>query len=289
MNMSNRKIRLVLPKGRMHDTVRSLLGGAGLQLPASQRNYRPHASDPTFQVKLMRAANIPTLVEMGAHDVGFTGLDWVLESGAKVETVLDTGLLPVRIVSAAPVGTRPFKEITGRPIVVASEYENLAADYMRRQNVDWRLVRTYGATEVFPPDDADLIVDNTATESTLAANRLAVLDELLTSSTLFIANRESMRDPFIRERLEDLALLMRSVLDAGKRALLEMNVPGERLEQVVALLPAMKSPTVQPLYGNGEFAVKAAVPREAVPKLVPILLRAGARDILETEIQRVIS
>jgi ATP phosphoribosyltransferase len=285
--MSKRRIRIVVPKGRMYGAVLDLLEQAGLTIPRTEKNYRPRASDPGFEVKLMKAANIPTLVELGKHDIGFSGRDWVRESAAAVEPLLDTGLLPVRLVAAAPLESNPFEDVSGRPMVVASEYERLTREYMERRGADWRFIRTYGATEVFPPEDADMIVDNTASGSALAANRLRVIDELLESTTVFVGNPRSLSEDWIRERVEDLCLLMRGVLEARRRVLLEMNVVEEKLRRVVELLPAMKAPTVQPLFGNGEYAVKAAVPREQVPRLIPILRRAGATDILETEIKRV--
>jgi ATP phosphoribosyltransferase len=273
----------------MHGLVLELLRDAGLDVPSTEKDYRPRASDPDIVVKLLKPANIPTLIELGAHDVGFTGLDWVRESGAAVECLLDTELLPVRVVSAAPAGSDPLRRFTGRPVVVASEYEMLTRSYMNPVGVDWRFVRTYGATEVFPPEDADLIVDNTATGSALAANRLEIVDEILRSTTQFIANPEALADPWAREKVDDLCLLIRSVLAARRRVLLEMNVAQADLQRVVELLPAMRAPTVQPLFGDGEFAVKAAVPRNDVPRLIPKLRRAGASDILEARIQRITS
>lgn len=287
--MKDRPIRMAIPTGHMFDEVRRLLAAAGLELPDSQRNYRPPTRHPAFEVKLLKPANIPALVELGAHDAGFCGRDWVAESQVSVEPLLDTGLLPVRIVAAAPIDTDPFSAPSSRPLVVASEYERLTRLYMERRAVSWRFLRTHGATEVFPPEDADLIVDNTATGATLAANHLAILDELLVSTTLFIANPTSLSDTTIRQRLEDLGLLMRGALEARRRVLLEMNVARTHLDGVIDLLPAMRSPTVQPLQDDGAFAVKAAVPRDAVPRLIPALRRAGATDILETGIQRVIA
>ena len=285
--MDEQKIRLVIPTGRMHDAVLRLLSDSGLEIPRSAKNYRPVANDPRFEIKLMKAANIPTLLELGAHDIGFSGRDWVRESEAEIESMLDTGLLPVSVVAAAPAGTDPISECRDRPVVVASEYERLTAEYMARRGVEWRFVRTYGATEVFPPEDADVIVDNTATGSALAANRLEVLEQLLQSTTLFIANPRALERGWVRDAVEDLRLLMSSVLEARRRVLLEMNVDQQDLSRVLELLPAMKSPTVQPLSGNCAFSVKAAVLREQVPRLIPILRRAGATDILETRLLRV--
>ena len=282
-------VKLVIPAGHMQVEVLRLLEESGLGIRTTGKSYRPPASDPRFEIKLLKAANIPKLIEYGAHDVGFSGLDWAQETEVNVETLLDTGLLPVRIVSAAPVGSDPLRAISGRPIVVASEYERLTAQYMSARGVDWRYVRTYGATEVFPPEDADLIVDNTATGSALMANGLVVLDELLRSTTIFMANREAIEDPKRREVIDQLVLLMRSVLDARQRVLLDMNVAQAHLETVVRLLPAMKSPTIQPLYGNEAYAVRAAIPRDKVDALIPMLREAGATDILQTRIQRVIA
>ena len=286
--MSERKVKLVLPTGRMNQEVVRLLAEAGLELAGGGNNYRPRASDPRFEIKLLKAANIPKLVEYGAHDMGFSGWDWVQETEADVETILDTELLPVRIVAAAPIGVDPLRTVRDRPLVVASEYERLTASFMNSKNVKWTYVRTYGSTEVFPPEDADLVVDNTATGSTLAANRLEIIDELLRSTTLFIVNRRSLENPFLRERVEDLRLLIQSVLDARKRVLLEMNVEQPHLDAVAGLLPAMKAPTIQPLQNGRSFAVKAAVPRKGVADLILALRKAGATDILQTQIVRVV-
>lgn len=286
--MSERqKIRLVIPTGRLYEPVLQLLAGAGLNVPRTSKDYRPPVDDPRFEIKLLKAANIPTLLELGAHDIGFSGRDWVQETAAGVETVLDTGLLPVRVVAAVPAGSDPFGVTRDRPIVVASEYERLTRDYMGSKDVEWQFIRTYGATEVYPPEDADLIVDNTSSGSALAANRLEIRDVLLRSTALFLANHQALERSGVREAVDDLRLLMSSVLEARRRVLLEINVDQDRLDAVIGLLPAMKSPTVQSLSSSGSYAVKAAVPLDAVPKLIPRLKRAGATDILETRLRRV--
>ncbi len=272
----------------MQDVVLTLLEEAGLRIRCQRSDYRPTVSDARFEVKLLKAANIPKLIEYGAHDIGFSGRDWVVESDAGVEILADTGLLPVRIVSAAPLGSEPFAT-RDRPIVVASEYERLTADYLQSRNVEYRYVRTFGATESFPPEDADVIVDNVATGRTLTANGLAQIDELLVSSTLFLANQQARQDPARRAIIDELQLLVQSVLDARNRVLLDMNVPESALSAVVGLLPAMKSPTVQRLHGSSAYAVRAAVPRCVVDQLIPTLRRAGATDILQTAIERVIA
>jgi ATP phosphoribosyltransferase len=224
----NTKIRLAIPTGRLQAAVLDLLADAGLKIQPAGSNYRPLARDPRFDIKMLKAANIPSLIELGAHDVGFTGFDWVSESSADVVSVLDTRLLPVRIVAAAPVGFDPFRDVSGRPVVVASEYENLTRGFMAKQGVEYRYVRTFGATEVFPPEDADLIVDNTATGTALRANRLEIIDTLLESTLLCVANRAAMEHKHMRAGIEELSLLMQSVIDARERVLLEMNVGPRR-------------------------------------------------------------
>lgn len=286
--MPESRIKLAVPTGRLQHTAISLLAEAGLVIEPTPNDYRPVASNPRFEVKLLKAANIPKLIEYGAHDIGFSGLDWVQETAAEVLVVLDTGLLPVRIVSAVPIGCDPFQTPPGRPLVVASEYERLTSQYMNSRGVEWRYVRTYGTTEVFPPEDADIIVDNVVTGRTLRANALKILDEILISSTLFISHPRVLTDPGRGEAIEELRLLMQSVLDARKRVLLDMNVPASRLDAVVRLLPAMKSPTIQRLYGDDAYAVRAAVPCAEVSRLIPLLRKAGATDLLQSEIQRVI-
>lgn len=282
------KLRLVIPTGRMLDNVVELLADAGLIIRRNGKEYRPAVSDERFEIKLLKAANIPKLVELGAHDIGFSGLDWISETNADVATMLNTGLLPVRIVAAAPVGCDPFIKESARPVIVASEYEQLTRRYMESRGSDYRYIRTFGATEVFPPEDADLIVDNVATGRTLAANGLAVVDEILTSSTVLLANHRALDDPAKRLIIDELLLLVQSVLDARCRVLLDLNVSKDRLDAVVAMLPAMKSPTVQPLFGGEAYAVRAAVPRADARDLLIKLRSAGATDILQSEIQRVL-
>ena len=289
MKTGNGKIRLTLPKGRQQQEVFALFAEAGVQIAAGKQEYRPACSDSRFEVKLLKAANIPKLVEYGAHDLGVTGLDWVRETASEVEDLLDTGLLPVRVVSAAPVGCDPFAETSDGPLIVASEYERLTRGYMEAKGVDYRYVRTYGATEVFPPEDADLIVDNTASGTTLRSNSLRIVDEILRSSTRLIAHRQTLDDPQKRTVIEELVLLLGSVLSGRRRVLLDMNVSAEKLDAVVELLPSMKSPTIQRLHGSDGYAVRVAVLREEVPALFPAIRRAGATDILQTSIQKAIA
>ncbi len=281
-------LHVVLPKGRIFARVESLWADCGLRLRRSARDYRPHVSDDRFRVKIMKAQNIPTLIDIGSHDLGITGLDWVQETSSDVVELLDLGFDPVRIVAAAPDGTTLDDLVTRKRLIVVSEYEQLTRRWLDSLGVDYRFVRSYGATEVFPPEDADLIVDNTATGATLADNGLTIVQTILKSTTRIIASKAAMDDPERRQVIDELMLLMRAVLDAQQRVLLEMNIDNARLDALIAQLPAMKSPTVAQLYGSSDYAVKVAVPRADVARLVPELKRLGATDILETDIRKVI-
>jgi ATP phosphoribosyltransferase len=171
--------------------------------------------------------------------------------------------------------------------VVASEYENLTRRFLEQKGWPYRYVRSYGATEVFPPEDADLIIDNSATGQTLRENGLMIVEKLMSSSTRLIGSEASLKRPDVKEFAEDLVLLMRGVRAAASRVMLEMNVANGNLDEVIKLLPAMKSPTVSQL-ADGSHVLKAAVPQSDVPRLVPRLKQLGASDILEYPIRKVI-
>ncbi len=281
-------LRLALPKGRITEEVVRLLAASGIVVRSNGRSYRPLVSDPEIEAKYLKPQNIPRLIEIGAHDCGFTGHDWVVESGADVVDVLDTGLDPVTLVAAAPEGTGERLWALDRPIVVASEFEAVSKCYMESRGRPYLFIRTSGATEVYPPEDADLILDLVATGSTLHENRLAVVGEVLRSSTRFVASRAALDDPAKAAKIDSLGTLMQAVLEARRRVLLEMNVAADRLASVIEVLPAMKSPTIQELHGGKGYAVKAAVLREALPAVVLRLRAAGATDIIAYGLEKVI-
>ena len=258
-------LRLALPKGRMLDAVVELLADAGIRVRTSARTYRPSLSAPGFETKLLKPQNIIEMLHAGTRDLGFAGADWVRELGADLVELLDTEFDPVRIVAAAPTELLEDGQLPGRPLVVASEYETLVRSWIEERGLEAELVKTYGATEVFPPEDADVIVDNVSTGATLAANGLVVFDELMTSSTRLYASRHALENDALRARIDDLVLLFRSVLAARERVMFEVNVPAEYLDDVIEVLPSLDRPTVAPLVGNAGFGVKAAVPRDALP------------------------
>ncbi len=279
------RFHLALPKGRMKDGVFRLLADAGVSVHLGARGYRPVVSLPATEAKLLKPQNIVEMLELGSRDAGFAGADWVAELEADIVEVLDLELDPVRVVAAAPpelllAGTGPERVPKDRRLIVASEYARLTGRWIEANGYDATVLRTYGATEVFPPEDADLIVDNTATGATLEANNLAIFDVLMTSSTRLYASKAAMDCPARRGRIEDLALVLRSVLDARRRVMVEVNVDAKSFEAVLRCLPCMREPTVAPLHGHAGFAVKAAVPRSTLATLEREIKAAGGTDIV---------
>ncbi|MFT5059502.1 MAG: ATP phosphoribosyltransferase, partial [Planctomycetota bacterium] len=167
-------VHLALPKGRIQSGVFGLLAEAGIRVTSGARGYRPSLSLPGFETKLLKPQNIVEMLAAGTRDVGLAGADWVVEKGLELVELLDTGLDPVRLIAAAPAERLDDENFLRGPLVVASEYENLARGWMKARKIDGSFVRTYGATEVFPPEDADVIIDNTATGATLLANGLQI-------------------------------------------------------------------------------------------------------------------
>ena len=281
-------LRLALPKGRMQNGVLRLLAEAGIDMSTADRDYRPAAGVDGLDVKVLKPQNIIEMLDIGSRDLGFAGADWVAELGIDLVEVLDTGLDPVRLVAAAPTAILEGGKLPKRRLVVASEYEGIARRWIAAQGMDAEFVRSYGATEVFPPEDADCIVDNTATGSTLRANGLSIVDEVMKSTTRLYANQRAMEDPARRDRIEWFALLCRSVLAARGRVMLEVNVDAARLEGLIAILPAMKEPTVSRLMGDSGFAVKIAAPRSALPNLIPAILARGGTGIVITQPSQIV-
>ncbi|MGE4157481.1 MAG: ATP phosphoribosyltransferase [Planctomycetota bacterium] len=281
------RLRLLVPTGRMNEKLLVLLAESGYGIEGAGRDYRPRCADASIEVKMLKPINIPKLVELGRHDLGFCGLDWVREHQTDVEVVAELGLDPVSLVVAAPEGTTLASLKRRKNLVLATEYENLARGWLRRNRVRATLLRTNGTTEVYPPDDADLILDNSASGSTLKANKLDVLGTLMRSSTCLVANKTSLRQRAVAEKIRQMADLLGSTLAARRKVMLEMNVSEKNLERLVAQVPAMKGPTVQALAGSG-YAVKTVVDRELVRELLPKLKKLGATDILEMPLRKVL-
>ena len=281
------KIKMAIPKGKLQIEIVKLLEQIGLTFKSNDRNYRPLCSDPRFEIKLLKSQNIPKLVELEQHDIGFAGLDWIAEQKADVEIIKSLGFNPVDIVACIPDNWQ-YEDLKQRKIIVATEYKVLSDKFLSENGYDYQLIRSYGATEVFPPEDADMIIDNTSTGTTILANHLKIVDTVYQSNTQFFANKACLLDPEKKAIIDDMLVLMNGVLNGRKRVLLEMNCDEVNIDQVVKLLPAMRSPTVAKLYNSNDYAIRAAVKISEVKSLIPQLIKAGAIDILEIPIRKAI-
>ncbi len=282
-----KKLKISLPKGRLLDNTIKLFEDAGIAIQFSQRLYRPITNDPELEIKIMKPQNIPKLIELGSHDAGFTGHDWVVETNADIVELLDIKSDPVKIVAIAH-SNMTIEALSSKKIKVASEYENITRKYLQEKNYQYIFLKTYGATEVFPPDDADVIIDNTSTGRTIEEHNLKIIDHILDSSTRFFANKIALNDPEKKEKIDELVMLFQAVLDARERVMLEMNVPKDKFDEIVKILPCMRSPTIAPLYGDLGFAIKVAVKKDEARKLIPLLKKMGATDILEYKFNKVV-
>lgn len=268
----------------------TLLEEAGISLQTTARGYRPRLGGfEDADVKILKPQNVITMLHSGSRDVGFAGADWVAELGADVIEVLDTKLDPVQVVAAAPEQLLVDGKLPKRPLIIASEMERVTRQWIKRDGLEATFLRTYGATEVFPPEDADCIVDIAQTGATLRANDLEVVSVLLESSTRLYASRAAMEDPTKREWIEGLALVVRSVLDARDRVMVEVNVTNDTLDQVVDVLPSMKTPTVSQLHHGEGYAVKVAVLRSELPALIPQISQRGGTDIVVSPITQIVA
>lgn len=280
-------VRMLIPKGRIYENVTKIFDEAGIRFKLADRAYRPSIDVDWLDAKIMKPQNVGQLLQIGSHDAGFTGLDWVVETSSEVVEIMDLGLDRVRIVAAVP-NELDDKALRSKKIVVATEYVAISEAWLKKEGYDYQIVRTHGATEVFPPDDADMIIDNTSTGATLKENGLRIVGTLLESSTRFVASKQAMADPFKKEKIGELAMLFKAVLDGRERVMLEMNVVETKFDELVEGLPAMRSPTVSPLLGDSGYAVKIAVKRSEVPALLPKLKALGATDIVEYDLRKAV-
>jgi len=282
-------LRIGMPKGRLQDGVFDLLADAGIDIRVDSRNYRPEISWPGMDAKLLKPQNVVKMLHSGSRDIGFAGADWVAELNADLIELLDTGLEPVKIVAAVPPALLTDGVLkSDRKLVIATEYVRLVRRWVHIQPFEAIVVRSYGATEVFPPEDADLIVDNIATGATLRGNGLVVMDTLMHSSTRLYANRGAIEDRTKRALIDDLLLLLKSVLEARQRVMLELNVSEADLEKVISILPCMRKPTVSRLYGESGYAVRAAVPRAGMPALLLEVKALGGTDLIVSKPQQIV-
>ena len=288
-----RRLRLGLPKGSLQATTERLFTQAGFDLRIRERSYYPDIDDPEIECVLIRAQEMARYVQQGVLDAGITGIDWTLENRARVKEVADLrapwpNYNPVRWVVAVKEGS-PIKvprDLAGKRI--ATEVVNLTRRYLKQHGVTANIEFSWGATEVKPPLLADAIVDVTETGSSLRANNLRVIDTVLESTPRFIANREAHADPSRRAIIDRVVLLLRGAIAAADRVGLMMNVPRNRIDAILALLPALGTPTVSTLADERWTAVNTVIREREVKELLPRLREAGARGIVEYPLNKII-
>jgi ATP phosphoribosyltransferase len=289
-------LRIVLPKGSLENATLQLFEDADLPVSrGSDVDYRGSIDDPRVaEVRILRPQEIPQYVAEGRFDVGITGRDWIEERHVDVVTLSElhyskATARPIRVVLAV-AGDSPAQTVADLPpgMVVHTEYPELTRRYFAKHGIDADVQLSYGATEAKVPDIVDAIVDLTETGSSLRRNGLKILATLLVSYTELVACQDSYTDPERRAAMEDIALLLRGAIQARRNVLVKLNVAASELAAVTSILPAMASPTITSLARGDMHAVEAVVPKRGVNTLIPALRAAGAHDILELPISKII-
>jgi ATP phosphoribosyltransferase len=286
-------LRLGLPKGSLQESTFELLGRAGYQCSVSSRSYYPTMDDPEIEPVLMRAQEIPRYVSAGALDAGLSGLDWIIETDAKVVQVCDlvyskTSRRTARWVVAVALdsGIESPKDLKGKRI--ATEVVNVTRKYLAERGVAAEVEFSWGATEVKVPEMVDAIVELTETGSSLAANNLRILDTVLETNTQLIANPGSWQDGWKRGKIETLAMLLQGALLGMQKVGLKMNVARANLDKIIGLIPALRQPTISALTNEDWVAVETILDEREARDLIPELRRAGAEGIVEYPLNKVI-
>jgi len=286
-------LRVGIPAGSLQDATAELFARAGYKISFRSRSYFPSIDDDEIECMLIRAQEMARYVQDGILDVGLTGHDWIVETGADVVEVAELvfskqSRRPVRWVLAVPEDSpvRTAEDLQG--LRIATEAVGLTRHYLEKHGVTARVEFSWGATEVKPPRLADAIVEVTETGSSLRANNLRVVDELLKSTPRLIANHEAYADDWKRQKIDDLALMLRGAMAAEGKVGLMMNVHRDVLPQVLSLLPALQKPTVSSLADDQWVDVITVIDESVVRKIIPKLKAAGARGIVEYPLNKVI-
>jgi len=288
----SKKVKIGLPKGSLQDSTFDLFRRAGFSISTGSRSYFPSVDDPELECIMFRAQEMSRYVEDGVVDVGITGYDWICENGSNVVEVCELEYSkatrrPVRWVLAVPLESEVTRVEDLAGGIIATELVNTTRKYFADRGVNVRVEFSWGATEV-KARLLDGIVDVTETGSSLRANNLRIVAELLQSTTRMIANRSAWNDPWKRRKIEAVALLVKGAIDASEKVGLKMNVPQESLERVLALLPAEKSPTISSLAEKGWSAIEVILEERTERDLVPKLKEAGASGIITYPLNKVI-
>lgn len=286
-------LRLGVPAGSLQEATADLFRRAGYKITYASRSYYPNIDDDEIECMLIRAQEMARYVDDGVLDAGLTGRDWIVETGADVIEVTElvfskVSRRPVRWVLCVPEDSpvQSVQDLQGKRI--ATEAVGITTRYLREHGVEAKVEFSWGATEVKPPKLADAIVEVTETGSSLRANNLRILAEVLTSTPRFIANRDAYEDSWKRSKIDDIALMLQGAIAAEGKVSLMMNVPREKLAEVVDILPSLQNPTVSDLADTNWVAVNTIIDESIVRHIIPRLKSAGARGIVELPVTKII-
>ena len=288
------KLVLGLPKGSLQESTYALFKKAGFSIKGGDRSYFPSIDDDEIEIRILRPQEMSRYVEHGMLDAGIAGLDWIEANGSDVVDLCNLvyskqSKRPVRWVLAVPNDSpiSSVKDLEGKKI--ATEGVGIVERWLERNGVKAEVEFSWGATEVKVPDFVDAIVDITETGSSLRANNLKIVETIMESYTKFFCSKDAWADDWKKQKLQKIALLLKAALDAEDKVLLKLNVDAANLEQVKALLPALHSPTVNPLSDDGWFAVETVVDESVVREIIPDLKAAGAEGIIEINLNKIVA
>ncbi|TFF86462.1 MAG: ATP phosphoribosyltransferase [Promethearchaeota archaeon] len=298
------KLKFAIPKGSLQESTMTLLKEAGYKIYNGKRSYRPSCNDTELEIKILRPQEIPTMVSQQAHDLAITGRDWIFETSANVKIILDLEYGRINLVLAVPDQWADVNSCTdllkkfinkNQDVRIFTEYLSSCKKYILNneyykdkfgdiepsiitpwwkigENDKIKLIMSFGATEAKPPEDAEAIFDNTETGTTIAANELKIIDRVSESTAVLIANIDSWNDEWKREKIKDVALLLKGVVEARKKLHIFLNIENKNIEKLLDKLPALKRPTISPLTGvEGWSALNTIIQKDKFIELLPIL------------------
>jgi ATP phosphoribosyltransferase len=290
---SKMKLKIGLPKGSLQETTFRLFKNAGYSIKLLERSYVPSIDDPEIEGLVIRAQEMARYVEDGILDMGITGWDWVLEQNAEVVELTrlkygKVGFRGVKWVVAVPADSKikRIEDLQGKKI--ATELVSFTKRYLKKRGIEAQIEFSWGATEVKPPLLADAIVEVTETGASLKANNLRIIDTILESETVLIANKKAWKDPWKKRKMENIVILLKGALVAEEKVGLKMNVPTKKLKEVTSILPSLHTPTVSSLSDKDWVAIEVILDEKVVRDIIPDLKRAGAQGIVEYPLNKVI-
>ena len=288
-----KKLKLGLPKGSLQESTIEIFRKAGIRVSSSDRSYFPSCDDEELEIMLVRSQEMAKYVQDGVFDVGITGYDWICESGADVEEICEllyakSGFRPVRWVLAVPNDSKinSLKDLNGKR--VATELVSYVKKYFASKKIEAEVEFSWGATEAKTPALVDAIVELTETGSSLRANKLRIVKEVLTSTTRLVANKSALKNDWKREKIENLAILLKGALAAEGKVGIKLNLERKNLKTILAMLPALRKPTISQLTDEGWIALEVIMEEKTLKKLIPALKRVGAEGIIEYPLNKII-